>query len=130
MERQAYDSDLTDAEWERFEQKLKEVQDRRGRKSRIPRREIVNAILYRLRTGCQWRSLPHEFPGWNNVAKTYRRWVMNGYWERIHDALCRDVRKKTDEKRSPALSSSTRSPSRPTRGPKSRATTAGKKSRG
>ena len=92
MERQAYDTDLTDAEWERFEQTLKEVQDRRGSKPRIPRREIVNAVLYRLRTGCQWRSLPHEFPGWNNVAKTYRRWITNGYWERIHDALCREVR--------------------------------------
>jgi putative transposase len=70
MERKAYDTDLTDAEWERFDQKLKEVQDPRGCKPRIPRREIVNAILYRLRTGCQWRDLPHEFPGWNHVAKS------------------------------------------------------------
>ena len=50
MERKAYDTDLTDAEWERFDQKLKEVQDPRGCKPRIPRREIVNAILYRLRS--------------------------------------------------------------------------------
>ena len=110
MTRQAYDSDLTDDEWAMFEQKLNEVKSPRGRKPVIPRKELVNAILYRLRTGCQWRSLPHDLPDWNNVAKTYRRWIKNGYWEKVHDLLCRDVRKKTGGKRSPAPSSSIRSP--------------------
>jgi len=102
MTRQAYDSDLTDSEWTLFEQKFKEIKSPRGRKPLVPRREMVNAILYRLRNGCLWRSLPHDLPGWNNVAKTYRRWIKNGYWEKIHDLLCRDVRKKTDGKKNPA----------------------------
>ena len=129
MTRQAYDTDLTDEEWTLFEQKLKEIKSPRGRKSTIPRREIVNAILYRLRTGCQWRSLPHDLPHWNNVAKTFRRWIRAGYWEQIHDLLCRDVRKKMDERKSPAPSSLIRSPSRPTLGAKTRATTRARRSK-
>lgn len=54
---------------------------------------MVDAILYRLHTGCQWRDLPHDLPKWNTVAQTYRRWIKKGFWERIHDLLCRDVRK-------------------------------------
>jgi transposase len=102
MARPAYDTDLTDAEWALFEPKLQEALSARGRPPDIPRRDMVNAILYRLRTGCQWRSLPHDLPGWNNVAKTYRRWVKNGCWEKVHDSLCRDVRKKTAGTRNPA----------------------------
>jgi len=68
MSRQAYDTDLTDAEWNLFEETMLQVRKSpRGRKSGILRREIVNGILYRLRTGCQWRNLPHDFPAWGTV---------------------------------------------------------------
>ena len=98
MPRHAYDTDLTDDEWEIFERKFREIRKStraRGRKSIAPRREMVNAVLYRLRTGCQWRSLPHDFPRWDRVYRTYRRWILKGDWELLHDALCREVRKKT-----------------------------------
>ncbi len=99
MPRQAYDSDLTDEEWELFEKTFLAIRkSTKGRKTAAPRREMVNAILYRLRAGCQWRNLPHDFPRWDRVYRTYRRWILNGYWEQIHDALCREVRKKTDGK--------------------------------
>ncbi|GHV20766.1 hypothetical protein AGMMS49959_08770 [Planctomycetales bacterium] len=92
MPRTAYDTDLTDDEWKLFKEKLDEARRSKcGRKPDIARREIVNAVLYRLRTGCQWRSLPHDFPAWNTVFQTYRRWIKIGYWEKIHDALCRDA---------------------------------------
>jgi len=100
MTRPAYDTDLTDAEWEIFDQTLQSIQkSTKGRKPADPRREMVNAVLYRLRTGCQWRSLPHDFPRWDRVYRTYRRWILAGYWEQLHDALCRDIRKKTSGKR-------------------------------
>ncbi len=103
MTRQVYDTDLTDDEWAVLEPKMKEARtSKRGKEPTIPRREMINAILYRLRTGCQWRSLPHDLPDWNNVAKTYRRWIKNGYWERIHDLLRKDVRKKTGATKNPA----------------------------
>ena len=96
MTRQAYDTDLTDAEWEIFDQTFQTIKrSKRGRKPADPRREMVNAVLYRLRTGCQWRSLPHDFPRWDRVYRAYRRWILAGYWEQLHDALCREVRKKT-----------------------------------
>jgi putative transposase len=93
MGRCHYDTDLSDAEWAIFEETMLAIRKSpRGRKPSIPRREVVNGILYRLRTGCQWRNLPHDFPAWGTVYRTYRRWILNGYWEQIHDALCREVR--------------------------------------
>ncbi len=68
-ERQAYPSDLTDREWA-FLEPLLLPRMRRGRPRKTPLREIVNAIRYIARTGCQWRSLPHDFPDWQTVAKT------------------------------------------------------------
>ena len=103
MTRQAYDTDLTDDEWEIFEKTFQSIsKSTRGRKPIVPHREMVNAILYRLRTGCQWRSLPHDFPRWDRVYRIYRRWILGGYWDQLHDALCREVRKKTTGKRRPA----------------------------
>ena len=131
MSRQPYDTDLNDAEWALFEKKLSLVRKSTcGRKPDIPRREIPDAILYRLRTGCQWRSLPHDFPAWTNVQKTFSRWNANGYWEKIHDLLCRGVRKKTDGRKNPALSVSTPNPSNPIHGAKVRDTTRARKSKG
>ena len=103
MTRQTYDTDLTDEEWEIFEKTLLSIRkSAKGRKPIESHRETVNAILYRLRTGCQWRSLPHDFPRWDRVYRTYRRWILSGRWEQIHDALCREARKKTAERRRPA----------------------------
>jgi putative transposase len=56
-------------------------------------RELVNAILYFVRTGCQWRNIPHDdFPPWGTVHYYYRRWRLDGTWEKIHDALREQVR--------------------------------------
>ena len=63
MTRPAYDPDLPDAEWELFEKTLLQIRkSAKGRKPVTPHRETVNDIPYRLRTGCRWRSLPHDFP--------------------------------------------------------------------
>ncbi len=55
-------------------------------------REIVNAILYFVRTGCQWRNIPHDFPPWGTVHYYYRRWRLDGTWQKVHDALREQVR--------------------------------------
>ncbi len=85
-----YPSDLTDAEWVIIEPFL------RGRRQTVlcgeTTRETVNAVLYIARTGGQWRFLPHEFPRWNTVAKTYYRWVERGSWAQVNDALRKQVR--------------------------------------
>ena len=93
MPRRRYTSDLTDDEWRIFESRLQELRTtNRGRKSVIPKRELVDAILYRLRTGCQWRDIPHDFPDWQAVYSLFRTWKRQGVWQRLHDSLCRDVR--------------------------------------
>ena len=87
--RAAYPSDLTDEQWAIIEPLLPPPK----RTLTIPRREMLNAIAYVLRTGCQWRQIPHDFPKWNTVYRTHARWAKSGDWERIQQALRIEVRK-------------------------------------
>jgi transposase len=50
-------------------------------------REILNAVFYLLKSGCQWRLLPHDFPRWPTVYWYFRKWRIDGTWERINRAL-------------------------------------------
>lgn len=58
-----------------------------GRDMKTSMREVVNAIFFQNRTGCQWRYLPADFPKWGTVAGYYYRWIADGTWERVLDAL-------------------------------------------
>ena len=86
-----YESDLSDEQWELVRPF---VENRMGRPAKVDRREIVNAIFYVLRTGCQWRMLPREFPHWSTVHSCFWRWRRNGTLESIHEALRQKVRVK------------------------------------
>src|SRR3972149_130061 len=79
--RQAYPSDLSDEEWALLEPLLCREPAPPGRPRRIERREIVNAILYVLRTGCQWRYLPEGFPHWNTSYWDFEKWRGTSGWE-------------------------------------------------
>jgi len=59
-------------------------------------REVINAIFYFVRTGCQWRNLPHEFPPWGTVHYYYRRWRLDGTWEEVHGTLREQVRSEKE----------------------------------
>ncbi len=72
-----------------------------GRRIVYSRREIINAILYLNRTGCQWRMLPERFPCWKTVYQIFYRWRLDGTWERIHDRLRDIVRQSAGKKRQP-----------------------------
>lgn len=87
--KQRYGTDLSDEQWEEVRPL---VESGRGRKASVSRREIVNAILYVARTGCQWRNLPHDFPKWSTVYSCYHRWGWNGILDKMHTALRREVR--------------------------------------
>lgn len=89
--RPSYPTDLSDAEWAVLEPWVPTVKTG-GRPAKHPRREIVNAIRYVLRTGCQWRNLPHDLPRWGTVYTYYRNWRLDGTWQRIHDTLHQQVR--------------------------------------
>ncbi|GCE23158.1 IS5 family transposase [Dictyobacter kobayashii] len=87
----AYPSDLTDAEWERLKPFIPDPLPG-GRPLEIERREIVNAILYQLRSGGAWRLLPHDFPAWRTVYGYFRLWQQMGIWQQIMDTLRQEVR--------------------------------------
>lgn len=91
MTRKTYPTDLTDAQWALLEPLLPAAKPG-GRPRSADLREVVNAILYLLRTGCAWRLLPHDFPPWGTAWSYYRRWRDDGTLERIHDALRARVR--------------------------------------
>lgn len=85
--RSSYPSSLTDQEWEVLEPLLAKVKDPRGRKPIHPPRDILNAIFYAARTGCQWRQLPKDFPVWTAVWSVFRRLRDSGILERLYEAL-------------------------------------------
>jgi putative transposase len=84
--RKPYPTDLSDAEWIYIEPHLP-VPKEHGRPRIHSPREILDAIFYVLRSGCQWRLLPHDFPRWPTVYYYFRRWRIDGTWERINRAI-------------------------------------------
>src|SRR3712207_172482 len=81
--RKPYPTDLSDAEWNYIESYLP-VPKEHGRPRIHSPREILDAIFYILRSGCQWRMLPHDFPRWPTVYHYFRKWRIDGTWERIN----------------------------------------------
>src|SRR5213595_530052 len=92
MEPRRYDTDLTDAQFALAEPFLPRPKGM-GRPPADPR-AVPNAILYPVRTGCQWRLSPHDFPPWSTVHTWYRRWRTDGTWDEINEALRREARRQ------------------------------------
>jgi transposase len=99
--RQPYPSDLTDQQWAQVERFIPAPKSG-GRPAKYQRREIVNALLYINRTGCQWRALPHDFPPWDSVYWYFRTWKQNGTLDRLHDELRGDLRQAEGRPRQPS----------------------------
>jgi transposase len=84
--RKTYPTDVNDKEWVRLEALIPPVKTG-GRPAKYTRRELVNAMVYVLRTGASWRMLPHDLPPWQSVYGYFRRWCQAGVWQQIHDHL-------------------------------------------
>ena len=105
-QRKSYPSDLTEDQWSLIHPLLpKRRKNRAGRIPTVSRRAILNAIFYILRTGCQWRQLPHDFPPWGTVSSQFYRWRKSGLWERIHHRLHARVREQDGRKPRPSAGS-------------------------
>src|SRR2546429_7898350 len=100
-ERKAYPSDLTDAEWEILEPFIPEVSEEATVET-ISRREIVNGILYVLRSGWPWRLMPHDLPAWGTVYYYFRTWRIAGIWDKAMQALRRQMRQKQGRDEEPS----------------------------
>jgi putative transposase len=81
-----YDSDVRDGEWALIRSFMPRNQPN-GSYMTTSMRDVVNALFYQNRTGCQWRYLPQDFPPWGTVAGYYYRWMRDGTWERVLDTL-------------------------------------------
>lgn len=107
VRKQIYPSDLTDREWKVLERLIPEAK-KRGRPPRYPKREIVNAIFYLVRSGCSWRMLPHDLPPWRICYYYFMIWKRDGVWVKIHDQLRDMARVHAGKKKPQPLRSSTR----------------------
>ena len=96
-----YASDATDEEWGLIAALLPPAK-RLGRPRTTELREVVNALLYMLTTGCQWRQLPKEFPPFSTVQRFFYRWRDAGLWQTINHDLVMRVREAGGREASPS----------------------------
>lgn len=101
MDRRSYPSDVTDKQWELIEPLFPPAKPG-GRPQTTDLREVVNGILYLVRTGCSWRMLPHDFPPWPTVHDYYWKYRRDGIWDQIHQTLHKSVRVQAGRQASPS----------------------------
>jgi len=93
-----YPTNLSNSQWQVIEKFLDTT-----RKRKYELREIVNAILYLVKTGCQWRMLPKDFPSWSLVYYYFCKWNKDGTIECIHESLVEKIRVKAGKKEEPTV---------------------------
>jgi len=101
-----YPSDLTDKQWSRLAPLLNEPRGERhagGRPRKHEQRRVVDALLYVVKTGCQWRQLPSNFPPWKTVHEHFRSWRDSGVWERVGQTLREQGRKAGGRNATPTV---------------------------
>ena len=101
MERKPYPSDLTDEQWALIEPLLPEAKPG-GRPHEVDLREVLDGIFYLVKGGIPWRYLPHDLPPWGTVHFFYRRWRLDGTWEKVEERLRTRLRHKDDRHKSPS----------------------------
>ena len=95
--RKSYPSDLTDSQWKEIEALYTGM-----RKCKWSKRELTNAVLYLVDTGCNWRQLPHDFPPYSTVHSFYRRARINGLWNKILKYVVKKTRINAERKEIPS----------------------------
>jgi putative transposase len=96
-----YPSDLSDSEWAQLEPLLPPAK-LGGRPRTTDLREVLNALFYVDRTGCQWRALPKDFPPWSTVWSYFRQFRTDGTWQRIQTSLREQVRVQVGREPTPS----------------------------
>lgn len=91
MSEKSYPSDLKDREWAVLAPLIPPPKAG-GRPRTVDMRAVLNAIFYVVKTGCQWKMLPHDFPPKGTVYHYFNTWRKNGLWERINTHLREQVR--------------------------------------
>ena len=95
--RKSYPSDLTDKQWEEIAPLYTGM-----RNCAWSKRELTDAVLYLVDSGCKWRQLPHDFPPYSTVHSFYRRAKISGLWDKILKHLVKKTRANAGRKESPS----------------------------
>jgi len=94
----SYPTDLSLSQWQVIEKYISN-----GRKRKYSFHQILNAILYLVKTGCQWRMLPLQYPKWQTVYFYFKRWKRDGTFEQIHEQLVEKTRKQQNRDEQPTV---------------------------
>lgn len=97
LEKKKYPSDLTSKQWEILKPLIPPVKHG-GRPRKHNMKDIVDAIMYKVKTGCQWNQIPNDFPPCKTVFDYFRKWSLEGSWEKLHNEI-RGLARKKNEKR-------------------------------
>jgi transposase len=103
--RKSYPSDVTDEQWSLLESLVRDEEAKTGRPREVDYREVINAILYLNRSGCQWDMLPHDLPPKSTVYDYFAKWRDDGTWQRMMDALRSQVRVADGREPTPSAAS-------------------------
>lgn len=105
--RKSYPSDIAKNGWKSLEPLLpvSKSNEKIGGRPSEDLHEIINAIFYVQKTGCSWRSIPHDLPKWETVYGYFRRWSLDGTWELIHNHLVKKIRLKAGRNELPSAGS-------------------------
>jgi putative transposase len=97
---QLYPTDLTDSQWKYIKEVIPAAKSG-GRPRSLDMRQVINAIFYVVVGGIQWRMLPKEYPNWKSVYHYFRQWRKDGTWQRMHDTLRAQVRRRAGRHKHP-----------------------------
>lgn len=86
-----YPTNLNEMQFNKIQKYLDTRPENGGRPPRHSKLDILNAILYVLKTGCQWRMLPKDFPPWQTTYGHFKRWLNDGTFEHINKKLTEEV---------------------------------------
>jgi putative transposase len=102
-----YPQELNNQQWEHLKKLLPQPKKQAHGPGRSPLelRQVINAILYVMRSGCSWAMLPNDYPNHKSVYHYYNAWSKAGYWQEIHVKLVSKVRKKANRNKRPTASS-------------------------
>lgn len=105
--RKKYPSDISKNGWKKLRKLLpiSETDASRGGRPPVDLHEVIKAIFYVVKTGCSWRSLPHDFPCWSTVYGYFNCWSKDGTWQWIHTEFVKKVRAKMKRKPKPSAAS-------------------------